>query len=114
MIASGPFAMGPAMAGGGVRRSVPRSNFTPIPIPSKGEHSSLGAGLTHTAAPTIKVEDGKGKGKALDEEDVYSDPDDGVEILDMENVQRVDYMAPDVLKEVRNTPKLKKEDPDRA
>ncbi|EEB90987.1 hypothetical protein MPER_10731, partial [Moniliophthora perniciosa FA553] len=92
MTASGPFAMGPAMAGGSARRSVPASNFTPIPIPSKDGHTSLGAGLTNTAAPSIKVEEGKGKGKAVEEDEVYSDPDDGVEILDMENVQKVDYM----------------------
>ncbi|ESK96411.1 hypothetical protein Moror_6919 [Moniliophthora roreri MCA 2997] len=117
MTASGPFAMGPTMASGSARRSVPASNFTPIPIPSKGRHTSLGAGLTHTATPSIKVEEGKSKGKAVEEDEVYSDPDDGVEILDMENVQKVDYMAPDVLKEVKHIPKVKKEDseaPDQA
>ncbi|KAJ8094342.1 hypothetical protein PM082_010776 [Marasmius tenuissimus] len=116
MTASGPFALGPALAttSGVSRRSVPKSNFTPIAAPSKGGHTTLGAGLTNTAAPTIKPEAGKGKERAIEDDEVYSEPDEGVEILDMESVGRVDYMAPDILKEEKPIPKVKKEDPDVA
>ncbi|KAJ8094759.1 hypothetical protein PM082_010765 [Marasmius tenuissimus] len=116
MTASGPFALGPALAttSGVSRRSVPKSNFTPIAAPSKGGHTTLGAGLTNTAAPTIKSEAGKGKERAIEDDEVYSEPDEGVEILDMESVGRVDYMAPDILKEEKPIPKVKKEDPDVA
>lgn len=114
MTASGPFALGPALAGStsSARRAVPKSNFTPIAAPFKGSHTSLGAGLTNTAAPTIKSELGKGKGKekVAEYEEAYSDPDEGVEILDMEQVRSVDYMAPDILKQVKQISTVKKED----
>ncbi|KAF9268993.1 hypothetical protein L218DRAFT_953555 [Marasmius fiardii PR-910] len=111
MTASGPFALGPALASSSsaTRRVVPKSNFTPITAPSKGSHTSPGAGLTNTVASSIKSESGKGKGKAVDDE-VYSDPDEGVEILDMEQVRNVDYMAPDILKQEKRVSKIKKED----
>ncbi|KAG7093882.1 hypothetical protein E1B28_007521 [Marasmius oreades] len=114
MTASGPFALGPALVGSSsaTRHAVPKSNFTPITTPSQGGHTTLGAGLTNTAAPTIKPESEKGKDKADDDGEVYSDPDEGVEILDMEQVRNVDYMAPDILKPEKHVPKVKKEDPD--
>ncbi|KAJ7634160.1 RNA polymerase III RPC4-domain-containing protein [Mycena polygramma] len=91
MTASGPFAMGPAMSGNNARRSVPRSNFA-IPNPSV-DRSSLGAGLSQ-------------------EEEVYSEPDEGVEIVDMEDVRQMDWMAPESLrKERRHAKKVKKEEP---
>lgn len=104
--------MGPAMAGNNARRSVPRSNFA-VPTPSRGP-SSLGSGLRPTGDPTFKSEDGgKGKGKATEEKDEeeYSDPDEGVEIVDMENVRQMDYMAPESLKKERHhSKKVKKEE----
>jgi DNA-directed RNA polymerase III subunit RPC4 len=110
MTASGPFAMGPAMAGSSGRRSIPRSNFTPV-TPSDGSKSaaSLGAGLSGTRAPSLK---GKGKephGERVEvhDEDTYSDPDEGVEIVDMENVRQMDWMAPESLKRERNEIKRK-------
>ncbi|KAF7356755.1 hypothetical protein MVEN_01010500 [Mycena venus] len=115
MTASGPFAMGPALAGNNARRSVPRSNFA-IPTPTT-DRASLGAGLTRVPAATIKKEnDLKGKEKdrpSEEDEEVYSEPDEGVEIVDMEDVRQMDWMAPESLrKERRHTKKkVKKEEP---
>ncbi|KAJ7245157.1 RNA polymerase III RPC4-domain-containing protein [Mycena haematopus] len=115
MTASGPFAMGPTMAGNNARRSVPRSNFT-IPTPTV-DRAALGAGLTRVSAAGVKKEnDLKGKEKdkpSEEEEEVYSEPDEGVEIIDMEDVRQMDWMAPESLrKEVRHAKrKAKKEEP---
>ncbi|KAJ7432648.1 hypothetical protein B0H11DRAFT_2209380, partial [Mycena galericulata] len=93
MTASGPFAMGPAMSGNNARR------------------------LTRLSAATIKKEnDLKGKEKdkpSVEDEEVYSEPDEGVEIIDMEDVRQMDWMAPESLrKERRHTKKkVKKEEP---
>ncbi|KAI0629296.1 RNA polymerase III RPC4-domain-containing protein [Trametes polyzona] len=120
MTASGPFAMGPALAGTSARRTAPRSNFAPIVPQGPGAAARLGAGLTQTTAPTLKREgrDGgvppAGSGGAADEE-AYSDPDEGVEIVDMDNVRQMDWMAPESLRKERETgkkkgPKVKKEE----
>lgn len=48
-----------------------------------------------------------------DEGEVYSDPDEGVEIIDMENVRSMDWMAPESLrKEKQKGKKRVKEDED--
>ncbi|KAJ6518623.1 RNA polymerase III RPC4-domain-containing protein [Mycena sanguinolenta] len=118
MTASGPFAMGPTMAGNNARRSVPRSNFT-IPTPTV-DRSALGAGLTRVSVPSIKKEnDLKGKEKdkpSEEEEEVYSEPDEGVEIIDMEDVRQMDWMAPESLRKERRSAKkkVKKEPTDAA
>ncbi|KAJ7115791.1 RNA polymerase III RPC4-domain-containing protein [Mycena epipterygia] len=115
MTASGPFAMGPAMAGNNARRSVPRSNFA-VPNPTT-DRSSLGAGLTRVSAATMKKENdlkGKEKDKPSEEdEEVYSEPDEGVEIIDMEDVRGMDWMAPESLRKERRhaKKKVKKEEP---
>ncbi|KAJ6474600.1 RNA polymerase III RPC4-domain-containing protein [Mycena vitilis] len=115
MTASGPFAMGPAMSGNNARRSVPRSNFA-IPNPSV-DRSSLGAGLSRLPAAALKKEnDLKGKEKdkpTEEEEEVYSEPDEGVEIVDMEDVRQMDWMAPESLRKERRhaKKKVKKEEP---
>ncbi|CAK5273913.1 unnamed protein product [Mycena citricolor] len=102
MTASGPFAMGPAM--GTARRSIPKSNFV-IPTPAN-DRTSLGAGLKRLDHP-VKSE--KGKNKAEEDEDAYSEPDEGVEIIDMEDVRQMDWMAPETIKrEKRSAKKPKK------
>lgn len=119
MTASGPFAMGPALAGTSARRTVPRSNFTPIVPQGPGGTSRLGAGLTQTEAPTIgavKREQREGgipsakKERKEEEDDIeaYSDPDEGVEIVDMENVRTMDWMAPESLRKEKKASKKKK------
>ncbi|KAH7873096.1 uncharacterized protein C8R40DRAFT_1198396, partial [Lentinula edodes] len=83
MVASGPFALCPVMTGtSSSRRFAPAA--TPIPAPLKIKASSLGAGLSQTAPPKIKREEPKVE-KDEDAE-IYSDADDNVEIVDIENV----------------------------
>jgi DNA-directed RNA polymerase III subunit RPC4 len=122
MTASGPFAMGPALAGTSAQRSAPRSNFAPIVPLGPGNAAALGAGLSGTAGPSLKREkaltaDDPKEIKGEDDDDVYSDPDEGVDIIDMENVRQMDWMAPDSLRKEhkerkkKKTVHLKKEDP---
>ena len=114
MTASGPFAMGPSQAGSSNRRATPRSNFAPS-IPTSGETSTLGKNLSHAAPPSLKKDvDDKIDKLAYEDEEVYSDPDDGVEIVDIENIRQMDYMAPESLRKERqrNNKKIKKEDPE--
>ncbi|KAF5391764.1 hypothetical protein D9757_001643 [Collybiopsis confluens] len=110
MVASGPFALGPALAATSSRRVTQFS--APIPTPTKIGSSSLGAGLSQTAAPNIKTEERIGKSEKLekDGDEVYSDPDDGVEIIDMENIRQMDWMAPDSLRKERLAPEMKTEE----
>jgi DNA-directed RNA polymerase III subunit RPC4 len=113
MTASGPFAMGPALAGSsGSRRPAPK---TAIAIPT-APPSALGKSLSNTAPATIKQEEsGKGKQKAKSEEvdeEVYSEPDEGVEIIDLEKIEEMDENAPESLKRERTKPKLKVEGKD--
>ena len=120
MTASGPFAMGPALAGmASARRAAPRSNFAPVAAPrgEAGVAARLGAGLTQTMAPSLDREArGKGKGKkeedaegqGVEEAEVYSDPDEGVEIVDMENVRQMDWMAPESLRKEKEADRKKK------
>ncbi|KIJ20854.1 hypothetical protein PAXINDRAFT_178443 [Paxillus involutus ATCC 200175] len=116
MTASGPFAMGPALAGTSARRSAPRSNFAPI-VPLGPTHTStLGANLSNTAAPALKKDkqrenvlvDGAQRPKTESDEEVYSEPDEGVQIIDMENVRQMDWMAPETLQRERHDRKKKK------
>ena len=115
MKASGPFAMGPSLVGSG-RRPAPRSNFIPtMPSgPSKG--GTLGSGLTKTTAPTLGVKrepNSEGGPKAENDEEVYSEPDDGVEIVDMQDIRKMDWMAPETLNresEYKRKVKPKKKD----
>ena len=87
------------MSGTSARRVQPRSNFAP-PVPFGGPSSSKpGEGLTKTPAPSLKREPiDEEVPKAIDNNDeLYSDPDEGVEIVDMEDVKRMDWMAPESL-----------------
>ncbi|TFY53925.1 hypothetical protein EVJ58_g9171 [Rhodofomes roseus] len=99
MTASGPFAMGPTLAGTSARRSAPRSNFAPA-VPQRPRE------------PRVKVED--------EDEEAYSDPDEGVEIVDMEKIRDMDWMAPESLAREREAKKrvkgttVKKENPEKV
>jgi len=120
MTASGPFAMGPSLAGAGGRRSAPRSNFAPTPF--GGPSDKLGSGLTQSSAPSLKREkeanDLKGGPQDEDDAEVYSEPDEGVQIVDMDDVRKMDWMAPETLlrdttedkKRKKKAAKIKKED----
>jgi DNA-directed RNA polymerase III subunit RPC4 len=48
-----------------------------------------------------------GTPKSESDEDVYSEPDEGVEIIDMENVRQLDWMAPETLQRERDRRKRK-------
>ncbi|KAF8494754.1 RNA polymerase III RPC4-domain-containing protein [Hysterangium stoloniferum] len=107
MVASGPFAMGPAM-GGAAKKRVPRSNFAPA-MPSGGTPISVGEGSSRPVAAPLN----KGTRKKVDDDkediEVYSDPDEGVQIVDMDAVRTMDWMAPESLRRQRDDgQKLKK------
>ncbi|KAH9935927.1 RNA polymerase III RPC4-domain-containing protein [Epithele typhae] len=113
MTASGPFAMGPALAGmSGPRRPAARSTFAPAAPTPYGGAAALGAGLTQTTAPSLKREKGaqedRGPAGKVGEEEVYSDPDEGVDIVDMENVRQMDWMAPESLHREREAGRKKR------
>ena len=117
MTASGPFAMGPALAGTSARRSAPRADFTPIVPQGLAIGSALGANLSNSAAPTLKKDkqrenplvDTAQTPKTESDEEVYSEPDEGVEIIDMENVRQLDWMAPETLQRDRRDRRKRKE-----
>lgn len=100
MTASGPFAMGPAAMASSShpRRSALRS--TPIAVPSGGH---LSASLDSTAPSVLGSSEAKRVKMEENAEplEVYSDPEDGVEIVDMEQVKGMDWMAPDLLMRAR-------------
>lgn len=107
--------MGPAMAGSSSRRPAPRSNFVPA-VPTESI-SNLDGNLSQMTPPSLKKDVnsragtlGNGVVKTEDEE-VYSDPDDGVEIIDIENVRQMDWMAPESLRKDRQYTKNVKEEP---
>lgn len=116
MTASGPFAMGPTLAGTSARRTAPRSNFTPILPQGLDKESALGANLSNFAAPTLKNDkqrentlvDPAQRPKKESDEEVYSEPDEGVEIIDMENVRHLDWMAPETLQRERRDRRKRK------
>jgi hypothetical protein len=58
---------------------------------------------TRTTTPSLKKMDvDLASRKADQDEELYSEPDDGVEIIDLRNVQELDWMAPETLrKELR-------------
>ena len=92
MTASGPFAMGPTLAGSSIRRSAPRSNFaSTTPVSRTSLKNDFGNTDDNVKNGAIKTEDG----------DYYSDPDEGVEIVDMEDVHQLDWMAPDSIRKER-------------
>ncbi|KAI0255862.1 RNA polymerase III RPC4-domain-containing protein [Lactifluus subvellereus] len=110
MTASGPFAMGPSQAGSSAWRTAPRVSAAPTAPRAPADSAALGANLTKTAAPTLKKERTAERPHADDDDDaeVYSDPDEGVEIVDMRNVHTMDWMAPESLKwETRDKTKKK-------
>ena len=99
MTASGPFAMGPSQAGSSAWGSGPRvSAMSGAPRGPPADAAALGANLTKTTAPTLKKERGERRVQVDEDAEVYSDPDEGVEIVDMRNVHAMDWMAPESLK----------------
>jgi len=104
MTASGPFAMGPSQVSNTPRRSTPQSNFVPA-VPTDG--TPLRSNLSQVSQTGLQPVDRKEKGLKVEDEEVYSDPDDGVEIVDMDQVHQMDWMAPEVLRRDRQSDKHK-------
>lgn len=100
MTASGPFAMGPSQAGSSAWRSGPRVAAVSAAPRGPLDPAALGANLTKTAGPALKKEERgvEPRVRVEDDAEVYSDPDEGVEIVDMRNVHTMDWMAPESLK----------------
>ncbi|KAF8315403.1 hypothetical protein DL93DRAFT_2079163, partial [Clavulina sp. PMI_390] len=88
-IASGPFAMGPGEHRGSVRSAPIRY----APEATSSSFSSFGPG---TMSNFSKVARGL---KAEDREE-YSDDESGPQRIDVDDVKRLDYMAPDILRKV--------------
>ena len=104
MTASGPFALGPALTGASARRTVPRSAIPPVVPPTAGTLSTAGTGSS-SVRPSLKKEkevEQPSLEEIRDDDDSYSEQDDGVEIIDMENVHQMDWMAPETLRKERN------------
>ena len=90
--------MGPSQAGSSPWPSGPRVTATSTAPRGPADAAALGANLSKTAAPTLKKERAERRVHVDEDAEVYSDPDDGVEIVDMKNVQAMDWMAPESLK----------------
>ncbi|QRV89027.1 DNA-directed RNA polymerase III subunit C4 [Ceratobasidium sp. AG-Ba] len=101
MVASGPFALGPAA--NSTRRPT-RISAVSAPPPGHGGAPPPGGGLTDTAAPTLEHGSRKLQKKRVGleaaEKEQYSD-DEGVEVVDMDDVNELDWMAPDSLIRVK-------------
>ena len=118
MTASGPFAMGPTLVGSSIRGSAPRSKFAPT-APVSRTSTGFGNNLLSSAPLSFKNDvgnmDNNVKNGAVKTEDgeYYSDPDEGVEIVDMEDVHQLDWMAPDSIRKERQKSQktVKKEAP---
>lgn len=103
--------MGPALAGNQAsRHSAPRVTESRFAVPTSATtNAALGENLTRTAAPTLQKSKGKEKTKVKEEEEEYSDPDEGVEIIDMNRIRDMDWMAPEALREEKKREKVKEE-----
>ncbi|KAI0272483.1 RNA polymerase III RPC4-domain-containing protein [Gloeopeniophorella convolvens] len=108
-----------AEAGASGWRSAPRVTAAPIVPRGPGGAAALGANLTKSAAPTLKKEHSERGVEVEDDVEVYSDPDEGVEIVDMKNVHTMDWMAPESLRwegkrerKKKKAAKVKKEEED--
>jgi DNA-directed RNA polymerase III subunit RPC4 len=110
MTASGPFAMGPsAMSGSLPSRNVLHTS-TATAASTGPSTSKIASELSNTTPPKLHAS------KYLTNEgeevyhEAYSDPEDGVEIIDMNLIKDIDWSAPDVLKRcLKSDTKLKNE-----
>jgi DNA-directed RNA polymerase III subunit RPC4 len=98
MTASGPFAMGPsAMSGSSSFRNALHTSAATA-ASSNPSISKIASELSNTTPPKLHAS------KYLTNEgeeayhEAYSEPEDGVEIIDMNLIKDIDWSAPDVLK----------------
>lgn len=95
MVASGPFALGPAASSGSYRK--PANAGAAVGLMGPAHMPAGGSGLSQTAAPDI------GGGRATkkepeDDEDAVSEDEGGPGKVDMQRVGTLDYNAPVALK----------------
>ena len=112
MMATGPLALGPTTSGStATKRSAPRSNFSASLSSVTGVPSSsaVGTGLMRSTGSTLKREPSDSAQKLVEiEAETYSDADDGVEIVDISEIRKMDWMAPESLRKERVHEKRKK------
>jgi len=101
MTASGPFALGPTA----MSRTQPTHPAVPAPRAS-GSATKVDKGKAKEVE--VKREREKEE-RGEDEKEVYSDPEEGVEIVDMGDVKHLDWMAPDSLPRNQTARKRQKE-----
>jgi DNA-directed RNA polymerase III subunit RPC4 len=100
--------MGPSKAGLSAWHGGPRVSAMPAaPRGPPTDAAALGANLTKAPAPTLK-EHAERRVHIDEDAEAYSDPDEGVEIVDMRNVHAMDWMAPESLKWESKREKTKK------
>ena len=85
---------------------MPRSNFTPTPRPSS-RPPSTSAAATWPPGHKRRPSDSEQPQTKLNNEDEYSDPDEGVEIVDMDFVKIMDWAAPESIARERTDMKKK-------
>ncbi|KAG8895922.1 hypothetical protein FRC01_012125, partial [Tulasnella sp. 417] len=97
MVASGPFALGPAAAGGPGSYRKSAKGGSNVGLMGPAHMSAEGSGLSQTAAPDIGG--GRAAKKELeDDEDAVSEDEGGPGKVDMQRVWTLDYNAPVALK----------------
>ncbi|KAG8901613.1 hypothetical protein FRC00_006006 [Tulasnella sp. 408] len=107
MVASGPFALGPAAAGASGSYRKPAKGGTSVGLMGPAHMAAEGSGLSQTAAPDIGG--GRGAKKELeDDEDAVSEDEGGPGKVDMQRVWTLDYNAPVALK--NRSERVRKED----
>ena len=85
---------------------MPRSNFTPTPRPSS-RPPGTSAAATWPPGHKRRPSDSEQPQTKLNNEDEYSDPDEGVEIVDMDFVKTMDWAAPESIARERTDTKKK-------
>lgn len=109
MTASGPFAMGPSGASASSSRGAPRAPIAPIAPRVPGANAPE-ANLTQSAAPTLKKEPRPRSvlDRQLEEDvEIYSDQEGDVEVIDIQGVRNLDYMAPEPVRKEKEKQKRK-------
>ena len=95
MTAGGPFSLGPALMSSASRQSTVRTN-----IATPGASPAPGITAFPIAAQSLKDEElERWKSSYSDgDEEPFSEPDEGVEIIDLHAIRKLDWMAPESLR----------------
>ncbi|KAG8930693.1 hypothetical protein FRC02_003795 [Tulasnella sp. 418] len=110
MVASGPFALGPASLGTSSSKR-PNQSFASVGLLGPSGAAALGTGLSGTAAPALKKE----LKPSQDIESLYADEEilsdeEGAEKVDMDHVSKLDWSAPVALRRRKDQNRGKKKD----